>query len=302
MSEPAGEEATDLDETEVAPGEELEEIEEVASGTTPTRTEDLQLSIENAEPIAGRRGMTVTLVAGEANTGKTSLLTGVWRQCLQTGGVGKLRFAGTWTALGFERRAWLTRAAAKQDASTTLRTFQEDNGFLHLRLADGTDLHELLLSDVAGETFKNIRKGATFGQALKWAGRTDNAVVLVSGAAVNNNATRSTALAHTRTLLKQLRRLEPAPRVAVALTMSDMLDEYGRARWDAEKVALVELAKAVHADAQLFETAAQPQSGESPEGLDRLVEWLTQPKDASAQVEADPVEQQRPERTAGRVR
>jgi len=162
-------------------------------------------------------------------------------------------------------------------------------------------VHELLLSDVAGETFKNIRKGATFAQALNWAEKTDNAVVLVSGAAVNNNATRSTALANTRTLLKQLQRLEPAPRVAVALTMSDLLDEDGRARWDAEKAALVELAKAVDANAQLFETAAQSPTGESPVGLDPLVEWLTQTRDAPPRTDG-PAEPQRPERTAGRVR
>ena len=56
MSEPAGAEAAESDDPEVASGEELEELEEVSSGATPTRTQDLQLTIDARVPqLAGTR-------------------------------------------------------------------------------------------------------------------------------------------------------------------------------------------------------------------------------------------------------
>jgi ABC-type cobalamin/Fe3+-siderophores transport system ATPase subunit len=294
----------DSNDDDEPPGEELDnEAEESLESEEgrPVLTDDRQLSLDDAEDLAARHGLEVVLLAGEVASGKTTLLVALWHELLARGRVGDVAFAGSRTALGFERRAWLSRLNSREERATTRRTYQEDNGFLHLRLAVGNELHELLLSDVAGETFKRVRQGEPLNKHLTWLPRVDAAMVLVDGRALADDARRSTALSNTRSLLKQLHKAaEPdSMRVAVMLTMADLVAGGTRKRWEKEAPHLLELAQALDKEGVVLETAARPEDGAAPVGLELVTAWLLSQSEPATPEPPPPA---RSTRIAGRSR
>lgn len=284
------------------PGEELDDHDrQPESEGRLVLTEDRQLLLDNAEDLAARRGLDVMLLVGEVESGKTTLLVAIWNLFLAQGSVGDISFAGSRTALGFERRAWRSRLASREERASTRRTYQEDNGFLHLRISTPEGLRELLFSDVAGETFERIRQGEPLGGYITWLSRVDAAVVLVSGRALADNALRSTALSNTRSLLRQMLKASErgAMRVAVVLTMGDLVVNNTRRQWKKEAQPLLALAREIDDDAAIIETAARPEDGGSPQGLDELLAWLLRAPAPAAPV---PIAPARTARIAGRAR
>lgn len=259
------------------PGEELEDdVDEPQDDDAAAKlaTDDRQLALQDAEDFAGAGTLDVVLIVGEIETGKTTLLVAIWDIFMTAGQLGSTRFAGSRTALGFERRAWLSRLASGGERRSTLRTYQADNGFLHLRVAATDTTHELLLSDVAGETFREVREGMPLDGKIEWLARVDAVLVLVDGASIADGAKRSTALSNTRTLLKQLAAAKETARVGVVLTMADLVTSDVRTRWDDAYPTLLEIARTVDACAATFEIAARRDDGGSPTGLDDLMAWL----------------------------
>lgn len=261
------------------PGEELADEDGPSVEAHPERprtplTSDRSLLLGETEDLAARHGLTVVLVAGEVDCGKTTLLVSIWNALLQDGVIGEAQFAGSRTALGFERRAWLSRWASGGSEPDTERTRERDNGFLHLRMRRHDRLYELICSDVAGETFKRIREGTPFASAVDWLGRTNHALFLVDGEAVADIARRSTALSSTRRLIAQLGKARVPAHVAVVLAKADCLDADVRPSWEAEAATLLDLARKVDEHAVLLETAARPGDGSEPRGLTDVIDRI----------------------------
>lgn len=284
------------------PGEELDEQTPAIEAAPPTPdllvTEDRQLQLSDAQALAARRGLSIVLFAGPTDAGKTTLLVKIWSSFLADPILGGARFAGSWTSLGFERRDFQTRAASKRDRPAVPRTRQEDDGFLHLRVSDGQELRELLLSDMAGETFDAIVNGATFSDELDWSSRISCALVCVSADAISNGATRSKALSAARLVLRHLRNVDPAPRVAVTLTKADALSGDAEDRWKKESAKLLTLAAEIDPNAAVLTTAALPADGAPSRGLDAVVDWILEKRRTEA---VEPADLPRAKRTAGRL-
>ncbi len=259
------------------PGEELEEDEEAreedALAERALTTDDRQLPLAQAEDLAGEGVLDVVLLVGEPETGKTTLLVALWDALLAQGAIGTAMLAGSRTALGFERRAWLSRLLSNGERRDTLRTYQEDNGFVHLRLLADAEIHEVLLSDIAGETFRQVREGASFSDKLPWLGRADSALLCVDGASLADGARRSTALTNARVLLRQLTlaRGDRGLRLAIVLTMADLVTDNVRRRWNDGRESLMSLARELDVDAVALETSAR---ADPPLGLEELVSWI----------------------------
>jgi Double-GTPase 2 len=260
------------------PGEELaDDGEGEPSGELVSQkviTNDRALLLSETEDLAARHGLTVVLVAGEVDCGKTTLLVAVWNTLMQYGAIGDTKFSGSRTALGFERRAWLSRFTSQGDQPDTQRTREQDNGFVHLRLCRDERLHEVVFSDVAGETFKRVRQGSPFRTEINWLARTNHSLILVDGEAVASNANRSTALSNSRRLIAQLGKAEIPSRLAVVLAKSDRISEEVRPKWEAEAQVLLQLAQKVDKHAVLLETAARPSGGSEPEGVEPLINHI----------------------------
>jgi Double-GTPase 2 len=287
---------------EALPGEQLlddtaAEPEDTGDGEALITTDQFLL-LDDTEDLAERHGLNVVLVAGEVDCGKTTLLVAVWNTLLNHGSIADVSFAGSRTALGFERRAWLARLDSKRNAPDTERTRESENGFLHLRLSAHGKLHEVLLSDVAGETFKQVRQGTPFAEKVEWLDHTDLALFLVDGEAIAG-AQRSSALSNTRRLIGQLHESGVRTRVGLVLSKAELITPELRERWDREAEVLLELARQTDGDAMLLELTARPAVGGEPTGLPGLLGVILPAPAPAPLVE---VEDERSERMIGRVR
>jgi Double-GTPase 2 len=284
------------------PGEQLLEdgaAEPEEAGTAERLiTTDQFLLLDDTEDLAERHGLKVVLIAGEVDCGKTTLLVALWNTLLNHGSIAGSRFAGSRTALGFERRAWLARLDSKRNAPDTERTRESDNGFLHLRLSAHGKLHEVLLSDVAGETFKQVRQGTPFAEKIEWLPRTDLALFLIDGEAIAG-AQRSSALSNTRRLIGQLHESGARPRIALVLSKAELITPELRERWDREAHVLLELTRQTDKDSVLLEVTARPAPGQEPTGLPELLQVILPPPTPTAEVQLD---EDRSERMIGRVK
>lgn len=246
-------------------------------------TSDAALSLQEARAFTGQRGALTALMLGEVGSGKTTLLVETWTALMAAGSVGHFQFAGSVTALAFEERAFDSRIESGAFPGETVRTAEEDDGFLHLRLSRAgtrTLLPELLLADVTGEHSRQIREGVPLEDELAWAARVDRFVVLVDGAAFRDPTSRENALNRARRLLHALRTsaaVAASCRVAVVLSKADALRAADRRAWRAAEQALLDLARATDPGAQAFATAARPADHSAPVGLADLLGFLLSP-------------------------
>jgi hypothetical protein len=274
---PAGEEL---------PGEELLDDEaiapEAAEGREALVTTDQFLTLADTEDLAERHGLTVVLIAGEYKSGKTTLLVALWNSLLNHGAISDAHFAGSRTALGFERRAWLARLACQGEKPDTDRTHESTNGFLHLRLVANNRMREVLLSDVAGETFRQVRYGTPFREKIEWLDSAHLALFLVDGEDFADDGRRSSALSNTRRLIGQLRESGATPRVAVVLAKADLIPSELRNKWDREGQVLLDLAREIDTDAALLEVTARPPGDGGPAGLQDVLGVVLEPPSAPA--------------------
>lgn len=286
---------------EELPGEQLLDDDaaepEAPEGREPLITTDQFLTLADTEDLAERHGLTVVLIAGEYECGKTTLLVALWNSLLNHGEVGEAHFAGSRTALGFERRAWLARLACHGEKPDTDRTHESENGFLHLRLATPGRLREVLLSDVAGETFKQVRYGTPFREKIEWLDSANLALFLIDGKDFADDRRRSSTLSNTRRLIGQLRESGATPSVAVVLAKADLITAELSEKWDREGQILLELAREVDTDAVLLEITARPPEGRDPTGLADVLGVILGPPSTPAAV----FQPARAERMIGRV-
>ena len=135
-------------------------------------TSDAALSFDEARRLTSRRGALLVMFAGEVDTGKTTLLVEIWTDLLLHGRIGSCDFAGSTTALAFEERSFQSRLSSRRESPDTLRTNEEDDGLLHLRIKrSDRRLLELLLTDMTGEHFRAIREGRPLDEEFDWLSR-----------------------------------------------------------------------------------------------------------------------------------
>jgi hypothetical protein len=258
------------------------DLTQEAAAETPSElwTSDAALSFQEARRLTSRRGATFVMLVGEVRAGKTTLLVELWTDLLLRGSLGRQRLAGSTTALAFEERSFESRLESGQ--SDTLRTNPEDDGLLHLVVADETGQRtEILLADVTGEHFRSIRQGRPFDDEFNWIGRVDRFLVLVDGALVGGEGTAEIAYTRTQRLLLGLR--ESSARfdrgqVALVITKDDKIIEAGaKDAFAAREQALHAMAREIDPDAPLFRVAARPGGGAAPYGLAELIDWLSGP-------------------------
>jgi hypothetical protein len=176
--EPASEVEAAPDAEEAAPPPESEEPQwiELPSGEALTH--------EEAGETMKVSPTQVVLVAGEDDSGKTSLLCGVYEQ-FSSGVFAGYLFCGSRTLRAFERRSFLQRAESGLKTPDTERTRLAVGqlALLHLELqAKGSgERVGLLATDLAGEAFRFIRNDPKECERYPVLGRIDCVTLLQSG-------------------------------------------------------------------------------------------------------------------------
>lgn len=241
--------------------------------------------------LASTEAIVVTLI-GDRDSGKSTLICSIYDRFLH-GPFAGLKSSGVLTITGLEKRAHLERVESGRITPDTQHTSHgEGLRYFHFGTSSEDDAEKrsaLLVSDRAGESYKNARGNPTLLSALKELPLADYLVVMVDGGRVADLTTRAGSFFAVRQTLQMLADHQPKDanyQIQVVVTKTDLIEATEDA---AELRTSVNDFKARLKDSfadrfsslAFFEIAARATMGEYPAayGVDRLLQsWLAGPK------------------------
>jgi hypothetical protein len=246
----------------------------------------------DAKSLLQRFPCVVVLLAGEVSSGKTSIITAIYER-LQRGKLDRWSFAWSDTLIGFEERCWEGRTASGGFRDHIARTsLQSTDYLLHLRLmSEDAVYRNLLLADVSGEVFREMKSHPAVAADLAILARCDHLTILVDGAKLAVPADRQVAINDARVILRaslEYGRLHPSAQIQIVLAKSDRvrrgrLDEGWIRQWVFDPLA--DLAAQHGRRISTVTTAARPDSTEElfdlGYGAEHLLSAWTLPVDSA---------------------
>lgn len=193
-----------------------------------------EFGVEEAYSIAAAECTKVIVLAGQAESGKTTLLASLY-ESFQDGPVCGYSFAGSRTLTGFEQRCHLSRVESEQDHPDTERTKPEwELKLLHLAVKEPCskeqDIINLLFTDISGEIFTRAIADIEEAQKLRLLSRADHFVLFIDGERINDLNTRNGTVNTSRLILKALLEAEvlnPNCYVDVIFSKYDLIKSQG---------------------------------------------------------------------------
>jgi hypothetical protein len=138
-----------------------------------------------ANQLSSARPTRLVILAGQTDSGKTTLLTSLY-ELFQSGPVIGHNFSGSATLPGFEERCYLARTQSGRYTSETQRTmYSSDPEFLHLQVCPATAPErqiDFLFTDVSGEMFERACNSTTECQNLRFLRHASHFVILLDTA------------------------------------------------------------------------------------------------------------------------
>ncbi len=189
------------------------------------------LEVAEVDQILKQKPIKLISIVGDSGTGKTTLIKAIYDQFLR-GRFAGYHFAGSRTLIGFERKIHPSRVdSGRVKPDTTHTSLAEGLGFFHFALVvDGQqDRIELMLSDRAGEVYRNARDKIDTVSELIEVVKADMLVLLVDGKRLVNRMERQNAIAAVRGSLRAFldgKALNGNSRVQIVTTMMDYIDAY----------------------------------------------------------------------------
>ncbi len=163
------------------------------------------LDIEGVDEFLRWRPSTFVTIVGEQDSGKTTLICSIYERFLRGPFAGHV-FAGSRTLMDLERRSHYSRAVSGGSRPDTPRTsLSEGVRFFHLALARSDALNvrdDLMLSDRAGETYRQVRNNPGLVRELVEVQKADVVVLLLDGERVSSPAERTGAMLSVRQTLR----------------------------------------------------------------------------------------------------
>lgn len=164
------------------------------------------LSLEDADQFLRWREASIVAIVGERNGGKTTLVTEMYGRFLK-GPFADVSFCHSLSLLGFERKCFQSRADSGARYPDTPRTSAQDGlSFFHLALAkeDGLDRRDLLISERAGEVYREVRDMPSRASDLVEINKANTIAFIVDGERVADSRMRTEVFASVRTMLRAL--------------------------------------------------------------------------------------------------
>ena len=261
----------------------LEALEQADARLGPTQEETDNaisgeaMTLAQARALRRDRSSRLVLLMGEPGTGKTALLVSLWQRMQTANGLAEHRFAGSRTALGFERRAHGGRIESGQLHERFPPTEDDDALLLHMRIRSPSgELVELVFADLAGGAFERVREGRPLLQELPLAAHGDRFVIVVDGDALSTPGESEIAATRAMRQILALRSsgaVRASARVAIALTKADALTAAGERAIRRHEPHLLFSARGIDAETTSVRTAL-PGLAAEPAGLGELVRWL----------------------------
>ena len=164
------------------------------------------MSLEEASVITVSGTSRLIVLAGEGESGKTTVIASVYESFLKKPFCNFL-FAGSLTLPGFEQRVFEARMDSGREQPHTLHT-SLDEGFrvLHLRLVHQETKHHLnlLFGDLAGEWYRACRESTADARQLSYLRRADRVCLLLNGEKLANPQMRHGEVADGEGTLRSL--------------------------------------------------------------------------------------------------
>lgn len=165
------------------------------------------LDVKAVDEFLRWRPATFVAIVGDRDSGKTTLISSIYDQFLH-GPFAGYAFAGSQTLIGLERRSHYARAASGLTRPDTPHTsLLEGLRFLHFALVP-IDLpkvrYDLMLSDRAGEIYRQARDNSKVIAHLIEVVKADRTVLLLDGGRLANPVERAGAMQAVRQNLRAL--------------------------------------------------------------------------------------------------
>jgi hypothetical protein len=246
---------------------------------------DEALSASEAGSITASRATSVVLVAGEYESGKTTLVVELFAQFL-AGPFAGWSFGGSRTLAAFDKRHRPARLSSGARHATTERTQDDDMRLLHLEFKRGEDRANLLISDVKGEFFDDLTSGGNVAERVPLAARADMCIFVLNGAQLVEPSSRGAAFWRARLTLGALTEpegLDGGIPVIFVISKCDLLtvEQLDAAVQAAQP--LVDFAHERGLTAEMLAVSARPlDTHKMPIGLEKLLAWLTADRQRSS--------------------
>lgn len=245
------------------------------------------LTLDEAAVLCRSGHTKVVLLAGPKGSGKTTIITSIY-ESFQEAPYGGYLFAGSQTLVGFERRCYLGRAASGGATADTGRTSANAGvQFLHLRvgrLNSDAPATNVLIADVSGEIFRQVRDSDEAQRLLPFLERVDNLAIVLDGARLAKPTERQLPRNDARSLLRafvESNRVHPACRIDVIFAKWDRLDqESGESKSFLDETRATLRKACTENELSFFEVAARPEAPSPPFafGMATLLrEWVDPP-------------------------
>ena len=189
-----------------------------------------KLTLQEAARLMNERPARIVLCAGASKSGKTTFLA---RLCelFRNGFFKSHGFVGSLTLCAFEQATWFATMDSGGTQPDTKRTFRTENDkFLHLHVRsqeDPSDEIDLLISDLAGETYPVAVASGEFCTNLRSIFRADYLLVFLDCAKIVDRNSRHAEVDNARTFLQRVatvRHQTRMPSVCVVFSRSDYLE------------------------------------------------------------------------------
>jgi hypothetical protein len=164
------------------------------------------LTVEQASALAGKAGARLVWPVGPVESGKTTLIVGLYERYLQ-GPWADTSFAWSETLLDLEMLAFPSRLRSGADLPTTWRTRlrNAERQILHLRLScPDSERVDLLFGNSPGENFNHVRDGDDPRREFPLLPDADYLLVCLDGEKVASPGTYDIAIGETRQFLGTL--------------------------------------------------------------------------------------------------
>jgi hypothetical protein len=247
---------------------------------------------EDVARFLSRAGAIVVTLIGDRDSGKSTLICSIYDRFLH-GPFAGLRSSGVLTIAGLEQRAHLERVESGRVTPDTQHTsLAEGLSYFHFGVSSEQQPEmraALLVSDRAGESYKNARGNPALLSSLIELPLADYLVVMVDGRRVADLTTRAGSFFAVRQTLQLLADHQPKDanyQIQIVITKTDLVETAEDAT--ALQVTLDEFKDRLRTSFQdrfqslvFFDIAARPMIGDYPaaSGVDSLLHsWLVGPK------------------------
>lgn len=159
---------------------------------------------ESVDEIMRQVPTRVVVIGGTQDSGKTTLIGSIYER-LRAGSFENIRFAGSRTLLAFERVAYPGRQESGLAAPDTERTSKAQGcQIAHLAIGTAACRCHLLLADMSGEWYENMRDHQDATENMKIIGRADHFSLLIDGERLADLRQRHQAFDDADTVLRRL--------------------------------------------------------------------------------------------------